>query len=272
MLRLEVQILSSALVNKDFYKSEEYIKKQSILTRLNWKKGVFDFHRKREKRICKNKECRNIFETKPSNPKIFCSQNCSASYNNNLRGPHTLEWRRKISESLKKSPYHYSIKGKILVPRLIKNCLTCGKKFETPRWQNHKYCNVMCSIKDIGSRRTSPKAAKGKNGIRLDISPDINFYSRWEANFARILNLLNIKWQFQPRTFDLGSQKYTPDFYLPEYNIFIEIKNFLSDFSIERDQKFRKFYPDIKLLLITKEEYLDLQSNFAPLIKNWEFS
>lgn len=44
MLRLEVQILSSAPVLKDFYKSEEYRKRQSVLMKLNWQKGIFDFH------------------------------------------------------------------------------------------------------------------------------------------------------------------------------------------------------------------------------------
>jgi len=259
-------------VKNYFYTSEEYRKKQSILTKLNWQKGIFDFRLKKEKRICKKKDCGKIFEVKPSDPKTFCSQSCSATYNNQIRGPLTIKWRKSISESLKNSPYRYSPKGKIRIPRLIKNCLYCSKQFETERWRDKKYCDGLCSIKDIGSRPTSPKAAKGKNGIRLDISPEINFYSRWEANFARVLNLLDIKWEFQYKTFDFGSQRYTPDFYLPEHNLFIEIKNFLSDFSLKRHQEFKKLYPDEKLLLVLKDDYLKLQEEFSPLIKNWEFS
>ena len=142
----------------------------------------------------------------------------------------------------------------------------------TDEWRNHKYCCVRCSMNDIGSRPTSPRAARAKSGIRKDISPNIYFFSRWEANFARIMNLLNIKWIFQPKTFDLKYQKYTPDFYLPQYNSYIEIKNFLSDYSLKRDQGFRSLYPKEKLILILKEDYLRLQEQFSSHIENWEFS
>jgi len=126
-------------------------------------------------------------------------------------------------------------------------------------------------MKVIGSQPTSPRAARAKAGIRKDLGT-FYFYSRWEANFARILNLLKIKWEFQPKTFDLKTQKYTPDFYLPEYDLFVEIKNFLSDFSKERDDKFRENYPELNLFLLLKEDYLKLQSTFSLEIKEWEYS
>jgi len=135
-------------------------------------------------------------------------------------------------------------------------------------WRNKQFCSTKCA----GTRITSPKAARGKSGIRSDISAAICFYSRWEANFARILNLLGIKWEFQSKTFDLKFQKYTPDFYLPESSTYVEIKNFLSDYSRKRDEGFRKLYADVKLALILKNDYLKLQERFAPLIKTWEYS
>lgn len=223
-----------------------------------------------EIRTCKRVSCVNSFNVKRYDPKRFCSQRCAAIFNNTKRGPLGYEVRAKISSSLQGRTNKY--KGKILVLRLIKKCKYCEKQFETPRWQDHIYCSTKCSIRDIGSRTTSPKAARGKSGIRSDISSEISFYSRWEANFARILNLLGIKWEFQPSTFNLKTQKYTPDFYLPEYKVYIEIKNFLSDYSFKRDQKFRRIYPEIKLILILKDDYLILQDKFAPFINNWEFS
>jgi hypothetical protein len=67
---------------------------------------------------------------------------------------------------------------------------------------------------------TSPKASKGKPGIRPDINPSICFYSTWEANVARVFNLVGIKWQYGPKIFDLGQHTYRPDFYLPTENIY----------------------------------------------------
>ena len=123
-----------------------------------------------------------------------------------------------------------------------------------------------------GGRPTSPKASRGKAGIRKDISETIYFHSRWEANFARLQNYLGIKWIYEPKTFDLGTQNYTPDFYLPEKNLYIEVKNFLWKYSKVRDEKFRKLYPNIKLKMILKPDYLKLQNKYATLIENWEYN
>ena len=256
-----------------FYDSIEYKKGQSKIAKVAWQRGSYNHLLARvENRNCKRENCDNLFQVKSYDSKQFCSHSCSAVYSNRTRGPLSLGTRLKISASIKISPHHNNNKGKVIVPRLIKECLNCSKEFTTLRWQGHKYCSVDCSIHDIGSRPTSPKAARAKAGIRLDIDSKLYFFSRWEANFARILNLLKVKWIFQPRTFDLRTQKYTPDFYLPDYDSYIEIKNFLSEYSLNRDNQFRSLYPDLKLILILKEDYFKLQEEFSGYIKNWEFS
>lgn len=255
----------------EFYDSITYRKKQSSKTKELRQSGHYrNLLGKVETRLCQRQGCKNSFQVKRFDPKKFCSSRCAAIYNNDLRGPLGLETKEKISQSLKGRPSRY--RGKIIVPRLVKICLNCGKEFKTQRWENHKYCSVTCAIHDIGSRKTSPKAARGKSGVRPDINSADYFYSRWEANFARILNFTCLKWEFQPKTFALGTQKYTPDFYLPELNLYVEVKNFLSSYSLNRDRMFRKLYPKENLLLILKEDYLHLQKEFAPLIKNWEYS
>ncbi len=122
----------------------------------------------------------------------------------------------------------------------------------------------------IGGKPTSPKAARGKAGIRKDISGTIYFYSRWEANIARLFNYSGIEWVHQPKIFDLGSQNYTPDFYLPAYNLYIEVKNFLWEYSRIRDEKFRELFPDTKLILLLKKDYLKLENKYSRYIRNWE--
>lgn len=254
-----------------FYDSVEYKKTQSERTKQAWRAGYFENQcAKIEDRKCKRRDCNNIFQAKTYQQKDFCSQSCSAIYNNLHRGPLTDEWRSKISLSLIGKPS--KSKGRIMVPRLEKICPTCKNKFLTERWINSKHCSNICSIRVVGRRPTSPRAARAKAGIRPDIDSNIYFFSRWEANFARIMNLLKIKWIFQPKTFNLNTQKYTPDFYLPDYNEYIEIKNFLSDYSLNRDRGFRHLYPETTLTLILKEDYLKLQDQYASLIKNWEFS
>lgn len=117
---------------------------------------------------------------------------------------------------------------------------------------------------------TSPKASKGKLGIRLDVDPSICFYSTWEANIARVYNLVGINWIYSPTTFDLGAHTYRPDFFLPESNIYIEVKNFLNPYSVERDRLFREKFPDVNLVMILKDEYKTIEMNYKDLIPEWE--
>ena len=263
-------------MNKGFYKTKEYREKQSLIMKRNWKNGIFDFIYKIDKRRCSREGCGVIFEVVPSDKKVYCSRSCGAVINNGKRGPMSDAQKLKISKKLqgrKHDGFKNPLKGKIKVPRVEIVCANpkCKKIFLVERWMKRKYCSNQCHMTVMGGKPTSPKASKGKAGIRQDISKNIYFYSRWEANFARLLNYLKIKWKYEPKTFDLGLQKYTPDFYLPDSNEYIEVKNFLWKYSKERDKKFRKLYPDIKLKLLLSNDYLKLQIKYAKFIKNWEY-
>jgi hypothetical protein len=72
--------------------------------------------------------------------------------------------------------------------------------------------------------------------------------SNWEANFARILNLYKIKFDFEPKTFPFpikrGTKSYTPDFYLKSTKEWVEIKGYLDDKSKIKIKRFKKYYPE----------------------------
>lgn len=53
----------------------------------------------------------------------------------------------------------------------------------------------------------------------------IIFRSKMEAKWAFFMDQINIKYDYEPETFDLGENiYYIPDFYLPEIDKFLEIK------------------------------------------------
>ena len=243
-----------------------------MITKANWDKGIFDYRRKRVLRTCFKTDCGNIFSVIPSDPKKYCSSSCAAKVSNQGRSL-SIETRKKISLAVTGIKYPSRL-GIIKVPRISAICKNpeCKKSFIFERWEKRKYCSPKCAMKIVGGKPTSPKAARGKAGIRLDIDPTSYFYSRWEANYARILNLLDTEWVHQPKVFRLKKQNYTPDFYLPRKKEYIEIKNFLSDYSKRRDDEFRELYPNLKLIMILKDDYLKLQEKYSPLIKKWEFS
>jgi len=84
-----------------------------------------------------------------------------------------------------------------------------------------------------------------KSGYRKDI--DLNVRSNWEANFVRILNLYKIKYEFEPTVFSFpikrGTKGYTPDFFLPKTDEWVEIKGYLDEKSKIKLKRFKRYYP-----------------------------
>lgn len=80
---------------------------------------------------------------------------------------------------------------------------------------------------------------------------------------ARMYSYLGIEWKYEPVTFDIGGHTYTPDFYLPRYDQFIEVKNFWNDASAKRDQLFRSANPNVCLRVLLRDEYMALQKLYG---------
>lgn len=131
-----------------------------------------------------------------------------------------------------------------------------------------------------------------KSGFREDLN--LNMRSNWEANFARIMNLYKIKFEFEPKVFYFpikrGTKSYTPDFFVPSTNEWIEIKGYLDDKSKIKIKRFKKYYPEefSKLIFVISKYsadalnfakeieiknvlfYEDIRSFFVDKIKIWE--
>lgn len=254
-----------------FYASNDYKEKQSQIAKTNWQQGAYQ-HRIKTlvSHTCKNQDCQKTFYTKPYDPKMFCCCSC-ASHTHNLGRKLSPLTKLRISKAISSLPKSYQIRRK--VPRVTLICQRCKAKFQVLPYlvKRRKYCSPSCAIKTIGSMTTSPKASKGKSGIRFDISPYICFYSTWEANMARIYNQVGLIWEYAPKTFDLGEHTYKPDFYLPTHETYVEVKNYLGGYSLERDKAFRHKFPKIKLDLILKKDYLEIKSNYKDLVEHWEY-
>ncbi len=103
--------------------------------------------------------------------------------------------------------------------------------------------------------------------------------SSYEFRIASILEELRLTWQYEPFAFPLESlhTSYRPDIYLPDNNIWIEIKGYLSWSSKQKLIEFNNIYPNEKLLLvyirqieeieelIIKKEVIDIQDYCIPL-------
>lgn len=89
----------------------------------------------------------------------------------------------------------------------------------------------------------------------------INVQGTWEKRFAEYLNQNNIKWDRFSIKYD-NHRRYTPDFYLPEFNIYIEVKGWMKDRDIEKMKKFLYDNSDCDIRLLDNHKlFSQLENN-----------
>ena len=79
------------------------------------------------------------------------------------------------------------------------------------------------------------------------------FRSRLEARWAMFFDLVGIRYQYESEAFSIGGINYLPDFFLPEKNLFIEIKP--NDPPPEEFAKVQAFAWHKPILLLIGEPY-----------------
>jgi len=89
-----------------------------------------------------------------------------------------------------------------------------------------------------------------------------------ERQFAKLLDFYGIAWDYEPRTFVLETdnagnpaQAFTPDFYLPAYDLFIEITTMNQKLVTKKNRKARRLrevYPEVRIKVFYQRDYLNL--------------
>ncbi len=74
--------------------------------------------------------------------------------------------------------------------------------------------------------------------------------STFETRVASAFDRLGWSWQYEPERFDLGSCTYLPDFYLPDHDMYVEVKGWYGPNSQRVINAFYQQYGDDKPLAI----------------------
>ncbi len=163
-----------------FYTSDAYRTRQARNTRTLWRRGIYNRLRKQVICTCIRSGCDASFTVQQGSPKKFCSSRCAAIRNNTGR-THSLFTKAKISNALEGRKAKLSVRRAArCIARVTLRCAnpSCDIIFSKERWRKKTFCSNACAMKVTGGKPTSPRAARGKAGIRSDISPAIYFYSR----------------------------------------------------------------------------------------------
>jgi len=133
--------------------------------------------------------------------------------------------------------------------------------------KKRKYCSCGKEIKlhNKRCRICHYKFFRGKNHPNFGIIThtkylkykEIYMHSSWETAFAKWCDNHNIQWLYESKTFDLGNITYTPDFYLPEFNFYIEVKGFWRDDAKIKFEEFKQKYCGERIKIVDK---IELQS------------
>ena len=99
-------------------------------------------------------------------------------------------------------------------------------------------------------------------------SDDVRFAHASERQFAQLLDFYQIDWEYEPRSFDLewdrqGNvvQRFTPDFFLPQYDLYIEITTLNQKLVTKKNRKARRLveqHPDVSIRVLYQRDYLNL--------------
>ncbi|MFL6241817.1 MAG: hypothetical protein ACJ73V_02180, partial [Acidimicrobiia bacterium] len=96
----------------------------------------------------------------------------------------------------------------------------------------------------------------------------VRFAHNSERQFAKLLDFYGIEWTYEPRTFTLErdhdgrpAQAFSPDFYLPAYDLYIEITTLNQKLVTKKNRKarrLRELHPEIRIKVLYQRDYLHL--------------
>lgn len=125
----------------------------------------------------------------------------------------------------------------------------------------------------------APTAARGVAAVRARVPvtgapTDVPapFAHNAEYEFARILDFYGIDWTYEPRSFPLRwerghvTEAFTPDFYLPDLDLYVELTTLKSGLTAEKNRKMREIkelFPETNIIMLKKRDYLRLLAKYG---------
>jgi cytidylate kinase len=115
---------------------------------------------------------------------------------------------------------------------------------------------------------------KGREiGSWLETIRPLPFAHPSEEEFAKVLDFYQIRWDYEPRTFPLAwdeagntIEAFSPDFYLVDFDLFIELTTLKQSLVTEKNRKIRRFrelYPEITLKVFYGRDYRNLLAKYG---------
>ncbi len=145
--------------------------------------------------------------------------------------------------------------------------------------QDESFIRAMAGMVALALCRTDEeKTSKNAEACSVQPSPaagydrQVSFAHPSEEEFARLLDFYTIEWIYEPRSFPLekrkqpASEMFTPDFYLPALDLYVELTTMKQSLVTQKNRKLRRLrelYPEVKISLLYKNDYDRLLAKYG---------
>jgi hypothetical protein len=96
-----------------------------------------------------------------------------------------------------------------------------------------------------------------------------------EAEFARILDFYEVRWEYEPHTFPIlwtldgaVAESFSPDFWLPDLELYVEMTTLKQSLVRKKNRKLRRLrelYPDVRIKLFYGRDFRALMLKYGKL-------
>ena len=154
--------------------------------------------------------------------------------------------KRDVAQKNAKNRRNYGGKNNPNFKGKIRKKCMCGTTFYVSQCRKNtaKFCSYQCA------------AAYRPHSIKRYRYRGLYFRSSWEVKFAKYLDFKNIIYKYEPKAFPTLYGSYTPDFWIPSWKSFVEVKGYFRD---DAKQKFKEFSKNYKIILADKSYLKSLE-------------
>ena len=94
-----------------------------------------------------------------------------------------------------------------------------------------------------------------------------------EGELARILDFYQVRWEYEPHVFPIlwsldGAvvESFSPDFYLPDLELFVEVTEMKQSLVTVKNRKVRKLreqYPEVRVKLLYRKDFVRMAQKYG---------
>ena len=156
------------------------------------------------------------------------------------------------------------------VPRILRVHLTGPTKARTTKRRPTPPPDIIIRMKDWTPEQAARiiEAAAGCRHPKGPVSPSKSFGHPSEEVFANLLDFYRIAWLYEPRSFPLQwsatggvTEAFTPDFYLPESDLYVELTTMKQSHVTKKNRKIKllkAIYPHINIQIFYQKDFEEL--------------